>query len=183
MKRSGGLYRENAATNTVFCIKRIRNTTCRHIRALFDGMRCQKRLPRHIGQQFVDGVDTGEFGGLWSGAMSMHSTIFESRRRWLNALELNFSPPCTTRCPTALISSGDPAPCFGLNRVRQNIFILLFDVQEFHLSALPFARRFRLCFRKRTFHSDFFNSWNPSSSLPFMSSNLYFSWWTSTVQN
>ena len=47
------------------------------------------------------------FAGLWSGARSLHSSIAFITSSLMTTEDANFSPPCTTRCPTALISSSD----------------------------------------------------------------------------
>ncbi len=51
-----------------------------------------------------------KFAGLWSGARSMQSsTSFKTLLSTRTDFE-NFSPPWTTRCPTALISEREKIP-------------------------------------------------------------------------
>ena len=45
--------------------------------------------------------------GLCSGARSLHSMTMSITFWSMSTEPLNFSPPCTTRCPTALISLSD----------------------------------------------------------------------------
>ena len=63
------------------------------------------------------------FAGLWSGARSLHSSIpFNTSS--VSTVELaNFSPPCTTRCPTASISERlFKAPVLSLISVSKTIW-------------------------------------------------------------
>ena len=46
-----------------------------------------------------------KFAGLCNGAKSMHSSIAAFTSSVITTEPANFSPPCTTRCPTAPTSS------------------------------------------------------------------------------
>jgi len=53
--------------------------------------------------------------GLWSGANTLHASISFNTSSVIMQDFVNFSPPCTTLCPTALISSKDVITPFSLS--------------------------------------------------------------------
>ena len=65
-----------------------------------------------------------KFAGLWSGASSLHSSTFANTSSFNTTDWANFSPPCTTRCPTASISERlFTAPVFGFTSASSTIWI------------------------------------------------------------
>ena len=59
--------------------------------------------------------------GLWSGARTTHSSIIASTSGVTSTEDANFSPPCTTRWPTASISlTLLRTPCSGWTRTLQD---------------------------------------------------------------
>ena len=64
------------------------------------------------------------FAGLWSGANLKHSSIYDLTSASIITDLLYFSPPCTTLCPTAEISSIEEiTPFFSSTKASKTNFI------------------------------------------------------------
>ncbi len=61
--------------------------------------------------------------GLWSGARSLHSVMASMTSSVMTTEPVNFSPPCTSRCPTTSISEKSfSTPRCGSTSMPKSVF-------------------------------------------------------------